>query len=294
MGISHVLYIIAQHLRHLAVTVVSIIVIFNPLLPGGKMYLIDTHRLPVTLLSGLLCLLFLVFLILPFIAVQRGDTGSISRPELCIIAIRIGLVQLLAVPRRDLIFVSSPFPCPRHKKFVDTTLPVQHHFVQTSVPHIKITNDTDAARSGRPYDKTGTRHSIHGLDMRTKFFINLIMLSLAKYIAVKIRQRFIKRIGILYLNGIILSVSDTEGIFFQTFRFLFDHIAKQSLNRHFLHLSNFFTLFVQQPDLFRTGTVCCEDLDVLFFKNMAAQQILRSIDHSLFQLCHQFLSCPIQ
>ena len=167
---------------------------------------------------------------------------------------------------------------------------MQLHVVETLVPHVKLTNNTDRSGVRRPYGKVCSLYAVDRHHMCTKLVKNTMMLALSEHIAVKVGDLLLKCVRIIYLNKIIIPVLYTETVLLQIVLFGRDGISEEIFYTiHAQHLADLVSLFVDQPYMPGTGTICGKYLSFFLLKLVTSQQILRSIYIALGKLSDQVI-----
>ncbi len=178
MGIAHLLYIRDQLCCNLTVVCVGF-----PLrrLHGTHIQLIDANGG----IAGLEPGPFLQKrLILPCKTAQVSDDGSILRPQLCGISVRVRLQISKPALELQLKLVIIAGLGIGQEQFKNPGIPQSSHLMNPAVPAVEISHHADAHGIGGPDSEVSALHPIYDHGMRAQLLINGIVNSVLEFLRV--------------------------------------------------------------------------------------------------------------
>ena len=278
--VAHLLYIFRDHRSKLAI-IVKITVL--RLSPGGKMHLIDCHRL----LLGI-CLFPLLHpsVVCPLKLRKIRNDGRRLRAELrrvCVgICLQIGDVSL----RLDLVFIHFSDADTRYKKLKNTAVPEPSHGKASAVPEVKIPHQADAHGIRCPHSKVNALHALHRHRVRAHFFINIVADAGIEARGFLLRQHRLKCVWINIFQGSPIVKDHIQCIL----RNLFSrnqHRKKTGLVFH-RHLIRFLFSGNLNNDALRCRDKCLDQHSVV--RQMRSEDRVRIV---LLRICQRLDLCPV-
>ena len=129
--------------------------------------------------------------ILPLEPVKTCHNRRRLRSYLTVIAVRIRLVQLPSVTRRDKILIHAPVLCLIRKQLEYSGLSKSCHLITASVPAVKVSHNLNTLSRRCPDCKINSLFSVALRTVSTHLLINLIVRSLTEYISVGFGQKYL-------------------------------------------------------------------------------------------------------
>ena len=166
MCIAHFFYIFGKLHSQFTIIIKSLFILRcgRMLHPGAGMHLIDGHRV---------CC-FVEFrtvlhpgIIIPLIICDVCDSGCSTWPKLCLIAIGVCFVQLLAMHSDNIKFIELPDLCTGDKHLENSHWSRFFHGIRLDIPIVKIPDYGNRLCIRCPYSKIHTLSPSVGCWMRT-------------------------------------------------------------------------------------------------------------------------------
>ena len=183
MRIVHILHIANELVGQLPVAQIAAL---KRAPPGTEMHLIGKHR---HFIGALLLLLFIPFLIVPFIAGKIIDLGCGLRLFLGKKTIRIGLHDMRPAPLRpDRVLVDGLLRQPLNEHAPDLTVPNFLHFMAAGIPVVEVPHHTYRFGMRCPDGKPHPLLAILLSKMSPEHLIRMKVCSLMEQIQIKFAQ----------------------------------------------------------------------------------------------------------
>src|SRR5437660_1723482 len=127
--------------------------------------------------------------IIPGIVLQVRDDGTGLGAKLSAKGVGIGFErEKISVGAGDFVLVDRAFAGARKKELPNARRAARTHGMEPAVPAVEIANYADAPRGGRPYGEVDAANSIDGFQVRTEFFIGVVMAAFGHEVKVKIAE----------------------------------------------------------------------------------------------------------
>src|SRR5579862_197590 len=150
--------------------------------------------------------------VVPLMLVDIDDDGSIVGALFGREAVRIGFQSPIASPRLNFEFVQRAFVEARDEKFPDSRLAAYPHRMNAAVPEIKVADDADAQRVGRPHAEVNAANASHFAHVRSELFIFLVMRAFTGKVEIVIGEQRRESVSVKRVEQIAIRESGIEAV----------------------------------------------------------------------------------
>ena len=128
---------------------------------------------------------------------QIGDDRAGIRAKLGMERVGIGFERKkIPVRAKDFILVDRALGNFWQKEFPNAGGAARTHGVDAAVPVIHVANDADAFCGGSPYSEVCADHTSHGVKMRAKFFVGIVVAAFVKKVEIEVGEKEREGVGI--------------------------------------------------------------------------------------------------